>query len=414
MKMSSLEILNPWWSDPSAIDADPHIRAVAGKPFYFDNPLKHELGFDKGQRWILRGARQVGKTTLIKEVLAQALKQGRVDAANGIFITCENIEHYDELQEMLVELLRARKGRSVLLCLDEITFVPEWQRVILWLINAGMLADAMLLISGSNARDLKESGERFPGRSVNERSLFPLSLTDYRSIPCFRTLSREALLETYLAVGGFPHAVRDFSEGGAVSDETCATYANWIFGDAYRFGLTRDVLLHILFRIYDTVGTQVTYQRLIEKSPVKSHETAAAYVEHLESAFLCHLLGCYDPDKDMAAPRKAKKCYFIDPLLYQVAGGYLRDLRNVSTWWRGMLGDDAFRGRIFESVVVSHMVRRHARTYYWYSSNTKQEVDVVVRQGDETRLFEVKMKPQQLKPIMGKPVSLITPATFEF
>lgn len=414
MDENSIDILNPWWKDPQAIDRDPYIRAIVDKPYYFDNPVKKELLFERGRTYILRGARQVGKTTLIKEAIAQTLSSGDVTPKNCMFLTCESFGHYSELKDALVGWLKEREGQNILLCLDEITFVSEWQRVLLWLINAGLLKHAMTLISGSNARDLKEMGERFPGRGVRERKIFPLSLGDYKTIPFFKTFTKENLLKIYLRVGGFPHAIRDYCEAGEVSDETCETYANWIFGDAYRFGLAREVLLHILFRIYDTIASQVTFQRLVEKSPVRSHETAAAYVEHLELAFLCNVLGCYDPDKDMAAPRKAKKIYFIDPLLYQVAGGFLRGVRNVSMWWEGILGDEDMKGRIFESVVVSNIIRQHDRVYYWYSSNTKKELDIVIRDGEETKLSEIKLKPQPIKPALGKSVGLITPETFEF
>ena len=153
-------------------------------------------------------------------------------------------------------------------------------------------------------------------------NLYPLSFSDYKIVPFLKKYNHKQLLDIYLLVGGFPHAIRDYYENGVVSDETFETYSNWIFGDAYRFKLSREILIHILFRIYDTLTSQVTYQRLVEKSPVRSHETAAEYVDHLELAFLCTLLNCYDPAKDISSPRKAKKLYFIDPLLYQIAGGF--------------------------------------------------------------------------------------------
>lgn len=412
MNKNELEILNPWWNNPEWMAEDPHLQAVKSKPYYFDNPVKGELVFERGKTFILRGPRQVGKTTLIKEMIAHALAQNRVEPKDCLFLTCESIGSYADLEAILVDWLKEKKGRPVLLCLDEITFVLEWQRVFLVLINSGLLASAMSLITGSNARDLKEMGERFPGRKVSEKRVYPLSPEDYSALPMFCDRPKNEILEIYHRVGGFPHAIRDYSEKGMVTDETFETYANWIFGDAHRFKLSREVLLHILFRIHDTLASQVTYQRLIEKSPVKSHETAAAYVEHLESAFLCHVLPCYDPGKDMAAPRKAKKFYFIDPLLNQVAGGYLRGIRNVARWWEDVLADESMKGNLFEAIVVSKFARQYDRVYFWFSSQSKREVDLVIREGEETKFYEIKSRAATVKPAMGKEVSVITPQNF--
>ena len=172
------------------------------------------------------------------------------------------------------------------------------------------------------------------------------------------------------------------------------------------------MLTHILFRIYDTLASQVTYQRLIEKSPVRSHETASAYVDHLDLAFLCKVLHCYDQDKDMAAPRKARKIYFIDPLLYQLAGGFLRGIRNTFAWWKEQLKNSALRGNVFESIVVNHMARQGDRIFYWYSSNLKREVDVLIPSEGKMSLFEIKSKMERIKPVLGCDVSVITPEVF--
>lgn len=360
---------------------DSHLKQVWGKEYYFDNPLKKKLELKPGNTFILRGSRQVGKTTLLKEKIREALMDTKIEPENCLYLSCETIPDYQWLQHFLSEWLRTKKTKLLLLCLDEISFVSEWQRAVLWLINAGLLRQATTIITGSNARDLKKMAERFPGRRTQEIKIFPFSLADYAQIPCFKNDDGQKRLETYFRVGGFPHAVRDFCETGRVQDETYETYANWIFGDAHRFGLGRELLTHILFRIFDSLASQVTWQRLIEKSPVKSHETAAAYVEHLETAFLCHVLHCFDPDKEMSAPRKARKIYFIDPLLYGVVGGYLRGFSNTYEWWKECLADSQMKGNIFESIVVGHFSRRHEPLYFWYSSTLRKKADLLVKKG---------------------------------
>lgn len=197
-----------------------------------------------------------------------------------------------------------------------------------------------------------------------------------------------------------------------MTDATYETYANWIFGDAHQFQLTRETLIHILFRIFDTVTSQVTWQRLLEKTPIKSHVTCSAYVEHLELSYLCQVLQCYDTDKQMGSSKKSKKIYFIDPLLYALVGGYLRGIRNVYQWWASELASPEFRGNIFEAVVASHAARIAQPLYYWYSANLKREADLLVTCGDDLTLYDVKSQSEAIKPVLGRRVTVITPQIF--
>ncbi len=412
MNLNSIKILNPWWEKPEAIENDEHIVQIKNKPYYFNNPIKRELLLEPGRGYIMRGSRQIGKTTLLKEKVKEAIEVNRIDSTKCLFLSCESFGNFEKLQDTIVDWLGPKKADHTVICLDEITFVDDWQKCVLWLYNSALLKNSSLFITGSNARDLKKMAERFPGRNVREVSLYPLSVDDYAILDCFKGKLKAELLDIYMKVGGFPHAIRDHCEFGHVLDETYETYSNWIFGDAHRFLLSREVLIHILFRIFDTLSTQVTWQRIIEKTPVKSHETASAYVEHLELAFLCKVLNCYEIDKEMASPRKAKKIYFIDPLLYVVAGGYLRGFRNSFKWWAEYLNESENKGNVFESVVINHLARTHDPIYYWYSSNLKREVDVLLKQGQEIELYDVKLQAQTVKPAIGKSVKVITPENF--
>lgn len=413
MDLNSLEINNPWWKNPKALDHDEHLN-ITKTPYYFDHPIKSELHLHTpGQSYIIRGPRQVGKTTMIKEKILEAIQKRIFSARHCIFLSCEAFANFEHLQEFLAKVLSQHKDHKILLCLDEVSFVKNWQQALLWLHNSGLLKNTVSLISGSDAHDLKISAERFPGRSVTEKRIYPYSCFDLGKIPFLKNHSPRDLLELHLKIGGFPHAIADYHNFGFVRDETHEIYVNWIMGDAHRYELSREILSHILFRIHETVGSQITWPRLIEKTPVKSFETAMAYVEHLESAFLCHTIPCYDPDKDMAAPRKAKKLYFIDPLLYSIAGAYLKGIRNVHEWWARQLKDPSQKGHFFEAVVMNHCKRYHDRVYYWYSSTQGREVDILLKSPEGFGLYEIKLNPNtKVEPALNQAVQLITPESF--
>lgn len=412
MGLDLLEIQNPWWQSALKIKEDRDLLSIKGKPYRFDPPLKNSLSLQKGDIHIVRGPRQVGKTTLLKLFIERLIDGGK-EAKRILYLSCESITDFRELEEILVFWFRRARGETYLF-LDEISFVPEWQRALLALANMGFLTQACVLLTGSNAKDLKRSGERLPGRrgQGKDHSLYPLSLSELKGLTGFRGKTDQELLQIYLTLGGFPLALKDYFEYGVVSDSTYETYRNWIIGDAHRYHLRQETLRQILFRVAETMTSRITWPKLIENSPVKSHETALQYVEHLEDAFLCHTLRCYDPDRDGAAPQKARKIYFIDPLLYVIAITWQRGIPNAYHWFGEQLKERSFLGRLFELVTVSHYKRRFDPVYFWYSSKDGKEVDLVLRCPAGIELIDVKWALSPSYRALNRDVSISDPDRF--
>lgn len=391
-----LFLQNPWWKNRDWHRSDVHISVIKGKTYYFSNPLVSSLEFKPKQIHILRGPRQVGKTTLLKEWIHRLISTEEAQPRNILMVSCEGITNFTELQQTLTDWLSQKRRNQVYLFLDEVTFVEEWQRAILTCSNAGLLQNTSVVITGSNARDLKESKERLPGRREGGKDLklYPLLPFQYRELPCFKQYGSEKLIEIYLKIGGFPHAIRDFVTLGQISEETFRTYRNWIVGDATHYELSEEILKHILFRIHETTGSRVSWSKLIENTTVKSHETALNYIEHLQDAHLCELLYCYDVDKNGPSIHKARKIYFIDPLLYYLSYAWKN---NVAPIWEWIQLPETFkmvRGSLLESAfAVQSKVKneqKNVNTFFWYSTKTKQEVDLLFLSGRNISLFEVK------------------------
>ncbi len=413
MEPSLLRLQNAWWDDPSAIERDQHIVQIRGKSYAYDPPLVHELSLQESDLHILRGPRQVGKTTILKLIIRRLLAEGK-RPSSILYMSCESIRSFEDLISLVTAFIQSQPSPDVFLFLDEVSFVSEWQRAVLALWNTGLLQKAATVVTGSNARDLKESAERLPGRRGRGRDhrVYPLSLPAIQSLACFREKSMRETLDLYMRVGGFPIAIRDYVELGMVSDATYETYRNWIVGDASRFGLRQETLKQILFRLFQTIATRVTWPKLIEDSPVKSHETALEYVEHLQDAFLCLTVSCYDERTHGASGTKPRKIYPIDPLLVAVAGTWRDSIPNVYRWLCAQIDDSAFRGRFFEGIVVNHLARNNDRLFYWYSPKNKKEVDIVLPKEKGVDLYDVKWKAQAPSKVRGQTVTIIDPESF--
>lgn len=389
MEFDILKLQNPWWSASEKYDGDAEVRQIQQKSFFYKNPLFKNLKMSPGDFHIIRGPRQVGKTTLLKFLIDRLLIEEKFKPENLCLLSCETIKDFSELNKILSIWLQPRKSYITVLLLDEISFVSEWQRGILALNNMGLLKNCCLIVTGSNARDLKESSERFPGRrgSGLDISYFPLSPLEMKTLNCFKDLTNSEMVKLYLKIGGFPHAIRDYIETGCVSDATFQTYQNWIIGDASRFELNEEFLRHIMNRIFETFCSQITLPKLVETTPIKSHETALSYLEHLDDSFLTRIQYCYDFDKGGPAFHKSRKIFFIDPLLYGVAFSWKNGLSNIWDALQNQIVDNNFNGRLLESAYISCISRGKLPTYFWYSSKLKKEIDLVIERPEKKPAF---------------------------
>jgi hypothetical protein len=403
-----LGVQNPWWAGADAAALDPQLAAIQGHSYYYHRPITDDLAFSPGVFHIVRGARQVGKTTLVKLWIRRVLQEELAAPSDVLYLSCEALEGYKELHELLVQWLHGRKSFACVF-LDEISFVDDWQRAILSIINAGLLRNASLVVTGSNARDLKRSAERFPGRRAGglDVDVHPLSPVELGQTAAFKAKPAAELAAIYLRCGGFPHAVRDYVTSGRVTDETYRTYMNWVIGDAAKFSIQVEALQHIMHRIATTLPSRVTWSSLIEHTPVKSHETAITYVEHLEDAFLCKVHLCWDEAARGPAIHKARKLFFVDPLLVHLARGWKAGLTNIWALAERNVADPEILGGILEGAYVSCLTRLQAPIYFWYSTKVKKEVDIVVPRGDKVELYDSKVSGGTPYKALGTSVAIL-------
>ena len=94
MDSKIVSLQNPWWKDPQWQKSDPHLSIIRGQPYHYDNPLIHSLEFKPEQIHILRGPRQVGKTTLIKEWIDRLILKERARPSDILLMSFEGIESF--------------------------------------------------------------------------------------------------------------------------------------------------------------------------------------------------------------------------------------------------------------------------------------------------------------------------------
>ena len=291
--------------------SDKHLSDLKSAPFYRQLP---PVDVTNGPAlYVIRGPRQVGKSSWLKTILA-----GYPDPKKAFYLSCETIENFQELSAILKSI---RTTRSLIL-LDEVSFVKDWSRAIKYEIDSGYRG--VIIVTGSHAVDLRNGADLMPGRFGSGKEIILRSMTFDEFSLCrkqagWADLSHQESLKLYFRTGGMPAAVAESGPKGAVPQGAFDTYERWLIGDALKFGKNKSFMQGLLSQIAITMTTGVSLQTLAKKTEIASHHTVQEYIQFLEDSFA--LRTCYALDQDTGASRfrKQKKFYFTDPIIFWIA-----------------------------------------------------------------------------------------------
>jgi predicted AAA+ superfamily ATPase len=430
--LDRLAVSNPWWSDPTALSRDRHLRALETSPFRRPLPIVETLRIDAPLVYTLRGPRQVGKTTAAK-LLARRLLEAGI-APRRVMYYALDLESDPGALEALVRAgmqtaratpLPAMGQPTYYFILDEISAVPGWQQAIKWLRDNTPAAEAFFLLTGSVASDIRAGAERLPGRRGGEshldRILLPLSFGEFVAAcapelapplvltpadlvrpageasdalvgNAFQMGQLDDWLQKYLQVGGYPAAVRDHltQPDGAVSESTSRQLWDMVAGDVSRFRGDPLKALRLIERVSIDLGSTVSYNRLATHLGY-AVDTVEDYVRRMGEAFQLLTLHFFDLSKGAVAPKKNIKLYPVDPLLMQLPRAMLRSTRlpDVPALVESALAMALFRAAEVDLMEAFNVPRT---LFYWRSerSSAEREVDFLLEPTDGRLAFESK------------------------
>lgn len=135
---------------------------------------------------VLTGARQVGKTTLARQLLDQL--------PSGLYL------NWDIPSDRAVLQRQTWNPRAPLVVLDEIHKMPDWKQWLKGVIDAKPAAQALLVTGSARMDTFRQSGESLAGRYLHLH-LDPISVREW----CAHTdASPDAALTHLIERGGFP------------------------------------------------------------------------------------------------------------------------------------------------------------------------------------------------------------------
>lgn len=384
-------------------DLWPKVTEYEDRRFQF----RWEFGLDELPRnaglITIRGPRQSGKSTWLELKLLSTLED--FGAGTAFFLNGDYIYSHQEFEEKLLEIEQLYKKNAKVrrLFIDEITQVPDWQRVIKRLIDAGHLKNMLIVTTGSNAADLLRGSERLPGRkgshfSKTEYLFLPISFKEfwYQVKDEIGTFENDAIW-AYLLSGGSPLAVEGLYRNEKLDDSFVSLISDWVMGDIAQSGRNRIFALNIFRKLHEFAPSPVSYTKLAKEAGLANNTAALDYVQRLSDLLCVSPMMMWDANKKTALARKASKFPFINLavawVFHPLAPRYLHELKQLKGQAKGALFEWAVAQELWRRTKLEIQKKKNvsvASTDLMYWASKEHEIDFVTPAGE---MFEVKAGP---------------------
>jgi predicted AAA+ superfamily ATPase len=309
------------------------------------------------------GARQTGKTTLVKQVF-----KGKP------YLSLENPDTRSFALEDPRGFLETYRDGAIL---DEVQRAPALFSYLQEVLDNSK-TKGLFILSGSNNFLLQQTISQTLAGRVGYINLLPFSITE---------LKRSKLLpkrDDELMLTGFYPPIYDQK---IPPIDWCPNYIRtYIEKDVRQIKNITDLIVFEKFikLLAGRSGQELNYSALSVEIGVDV-KTVQSWIGILESSFIVYLLKPHHKNFNKTIVKRPK-LYFYDTALVC----YLLGIRNTS-----QLTTHPLRGSIFEGMVVTELIKKRTNAgleinlFYW-RDKTGHEIDIIVDDGDKLLPIEIK------------------------
>lgn len=328
----------------------------------------------KSKAIILHGARQTGKTTLVRHIVNNASQE-------YLWLSGDDINVREQLSIHSVVHLKALLGKYKLVVIDEAQYVRNIG-LTLKLITDNM-PDIQVIATGSSAFELANAlNEPLTGRKW-EYYLYPFSYRELNNY--YGIIDEKGLLDHRLVYGSYPEVVTSMEDKGEILNLLTSSY---LYKDLFiHEQIKKPQILEKLVRaLAFQVGSEVSYNELA-KTIGADFQTVERYIDLLEKAYIVFRL--YSLSRNLRNEiKKGRKIYFYDNGIRNAVIGNL--LPVVSR-------NDV--GALWENYVVSerHKFLSYNKMYnkqYFWRTHAQQEIDYIEERKGKIFAYEIKWNPR--------------------
>jgi len=351
-----------------------------------------EQRWDSGKAIIILGPRQVGKTTLLREICKEKGDFLFLNADENEVVVL--LEHTNELR------LRQLIGNNKIVFIDEAQRIPNVGLTLK--IITDQIPEVRLLVSGSSSLDLaSEINEPLTGRKW-EFKMFPISWAEL--VKHYGLLDARKQLEQRLIFGMYPDVITSLGDEREVLGQLSGSY---LYRDVLQYGNIRkpDLLDKLLTALALQLGSEVSYNELAQLLQI-DRNTVEHYIGLLEKSYIVFRLSPLSRNLRNEI-NTSRKVYFYDN---GIRNAVLADFKPLA------LRNDT--GALWENFLISERQKKlqyqrsWAKTYFWRTYQ-QQEIDYVEEQDGIFSAWEMKWNPKAKSKFPNSFIESYRPAQME-
>lgn len=357
---------------------------------YIERDLEKEiLEYLKSKEIIaVVGARQVGKTTLIDNILKKLEKQKRVNRVS--FDNQKTLQLFEEDIDSFVEL---HVKKFDILFIDEVHYSKDSGKKLKYIYDN---FNIKIFITGSSAVELSIQSLKYLVGRIFSFILYPFSFKEflsaknsklivlYESGQYKETILKELnkYLKEFILYGGYPKVVltENKEEKKKVLESMFNTYLLKEIKEI--LDLSEDYhLINLLKALSLQTGNIISYNELSKLTGYHYYDLKK-YLNILEKTYVCSLIKPFFTNKRVELV-KNPKVYFFDTGFRNVC------IDNFSEERSDM-------GNLYENFIFSELIKKNNKVKFW-NTKSNAEVDFVIEKQGKIIPIEIKAKINETK-----------------
>jgi len=333
----------------------------------------------KGKVFVLYGPRRVGKTELIKKMLAGFI--GKIYSGSG-----DNQEVRELLSAQKLNQLQSAFGNYQMIFIDEAQRIPEAGYGLKLLIDN--FPEMIILVTGSSSFDLSNKiGEPLTGRNI-VRNLFPVSVLElYEQFGGMYVLQN---LEELMIYGAYPE-ILNASSADEKKEYLMSVRDSYLLKDILELENIRnpsklnDLLKLLAFQI----GQEVSLNELSNGLGI-ARKSVERYLDLLEKTFIIKKVGGFSRNLRKEIVKTSRYYFWDNGIRNAIINNFNLPLQrnDVGMLWENFL--------FMERLKTKSYRRIFSNDYFWRTYDM-QEVDLVEDRDGKLYAYEFKWGPRKVK-----------------